>query len=709
MPRLTKKQAIDYYGRNLPTPTIEKITLSDVKEDDELYEALDRFVRMEGADIDTPAIIATMTRIDVDVSFYFSTWEGFDADGVGNDLFSTLTSAIASDAGIYITLLMNTNIPTVVDKAQIVSELDQGGVQVRELVRSHADGTLDYNEVTHSIMAVKPGAPMHTVSVPLSDFFEVAELTPEQDIDGNPVIRFTNIKVTTYVKNFVDKDNIRLFCCTSTKHPFEIRADTGAAMDAATVAINYSDITYEDVLINGALATFGDPIFVDNKGTHYPQIPMSGLNKLYYKTDAFGAKQISDSLQSLISEYAERIPLDEELENAVNEVNFVTGLYERDVNYLLNLNKMAQGLTVTNKDSKGIIFTERLRILINNIDAMLTRQEQVVKRIYRNYKIVDSRAIMLPDSPAVSYVGGLESKDFLYRHIYNTNIANYVPMTAAPVDYPGRAELPVSPSERTENFLRAQNNIRQDLERLMDPGGGSISFDTLMGGEYEGFEGSIERAIELLGAATTADRINTVINEMTDWAYSTWAGRFIKGSIHSAYNESEFHSGAHYWIAKRGAGWDVHERGTYSSDHNSHTYWNNAGAVPRYRLEDPATRRYWTGNSAAWTFNDAPRRFHNMVEASFPESLRSHLYSPGERRGADVYDYGSTESFALADRQGALIGDTYTHEIDRYDTFVGGESRRGGPERLSGDPEMTLNIFGYRPSADSSSPDNTPP
>ena len=45
-------------------------------------------------------------------------------------------------------------------------------------------------------------------------------------------------------------------------------------------------------------------------------------------------------------------------------------------------------LSITNEDSKAIIFTQRIRILINNIDAMLRRQEQVVRRIYRNKRTI---------------------------------------------------------------------------------------------------------------------------------------------------------------------------------------------------------------------------------------------------------------------------------------------------------------------------------
>ena len=40
MSRLTKEQAIKYYGQNLPTPTIDRITLTNITHTDEIYTEL---------------------------------------------------------------------------------------------------------------------------------------------------------------------------------------------------------------------------------------------------------------------------------------------------------------------------------------------------------------------------------------------------------------------------------------------------------------------------------------------------------------------------------------------------------------------------------------------------------------------------------------------------------------------------------------------
>ena len=697
MSRLTKKQSIDYYGRNLPTPTIEKITINDLKDNDAIYESVDKYAGRgfggTGEEIVTRDDVRnTMSRLDVDVSFYFSTWEGFDVDGVGDDLFSTLTSAIQSDSGIYITLFLSfgaslaATAGTQIKKPHIIDQIDRGAAAAAGNLAKYP-GTADYNDFTISYLAYKPTSTQYVISLPLSEFFEVSELTAEQDIDGNPVIKFTNIKITTYIKNLKEKNDVRVFCCTSTAHPYEIKMNAGPAMDPLTLSINYSDVTYEDVMRNGALATFGEPVFIDGAGLHYPQQPLRGLNTLYYKTTDFGSHEIIQSVNALISEYASRIPYDEELEDVTDQTKFVMQTYEDDIELLVNLNKISQGFSITNEDSKAIIFTQRIRILINNIDAMLRRQEQVVRRIYRNFKIIDARTIVVDDDVSVSYEAYLRDKDFLYQKVFNTNIAKYVPMATAGSTYPGKSELPATPAQRAEEFYNEMTSIRKQLANLMHPearyGGFSITGITEAPLQY--IPTTFENLLENLARQAVAQKIDNVVDEMTTWAFEGWAGRFIKGSSHPAYNESDNHSGAHYWMSSGTPG---------APDYHNPLRYNRNPGVSSGGVSDAngtVNRRFWDDGDFA-----VPQRFLNLVyhASGLGQAPRSHLVDDdfqGGLEGSSPPIHAFTENI-----------DTATLNPDHWGD--------GGPERVTGgDPEATIRIFGYDPRSLDLRPDTTPP
>ena len=88
MSRLTKEQAIKYYGQNLPTPTIDRITLTNITHTDEIYTELSqKTVRdaaaPEAADATVgfgfagppPSLVnfSKLVKVTVSVSFRFST------------------------------------------------------------------------------------------------------------------------------------------------------------------------------------------------------------------------------------------------------------------------------------------------------------------------------------------------------------------------------------------------------------------------------------------------------------------------------------------------------------------------------------------------------------------------------------------------------------------------------------------------------------
>ena len=557
MPRLTKQESVEYYGRNLPTPTIEKITLSNVQSDDEIYETLRTLTDTIGTEI-SETRLSTLTRIDADISFYFSTDETFQIEDFEKSLFDS-----DGDESLYITMYLSYGPLADSDKVlktDIIKEFDNNSGLLREAMLAYPRGTLNYAELGVGLLArgtLKTNS-IRLVSIPLSDFHSIAELTPDVDADDNAVIRVSNIKLTTYVENFASREDVNLFCCASTKHPYEIDTPTSFALDPITVSMNYSDVTYEQITRNGTLATFGDPVYVDAQGLHYPGHALASINKKFYKTEEYGSDEIFSSINALLAEYEARSLLDEPLQRVTDEVKLVLAVHQDEVQFLQNLNKVAQGFSVTVTESEAIRFNQRFRDLINNADAVLRQQEEVVKRIFRNYKLVDSRDTTIPEFSAYSYVTGLQDKDFLYQNILNTNVANYVPIVAAPADYPGKAELPASPAEVVSEFKEDVLSIRQELQNLMIPfagtaepaSGDATSFTSITySGTPTGGAPSTTALITDTASSTLSNKIDAAVKDMADWCFNVWAGRFIKGSAHPAYQNADGHAGAHYYVA----------------------------------------------------------------------------------------------------------------------------------------------------------------
>ena len=185
MSRLTKKEAIQHYGRNLPTPAIEKITLSSVKDTDQIYLELSPSLVTEatygyGSDdevaIDpTPSFVnySKLVKVTVTLSFRFTTWEGFDVSDLTNELFENLTTQEDTNESLYISVYMsktgvgpNASVPKT-GICQAVSAVGQKGLN---FVQSLPPGSKDYYWASTAITAAGR-ATDYIVSVPLSHFF----------------------------------------------------------------------------------------------------------------------------------------------------------------------------------------------------------------------------------------------------------------------------------------------------------------------------------------------------------------------------------------------------------------------------------------------------------------------------------------------------------------------------------------------------------
>ena len=389
MSRLTKKEAIQYYGKNLPTPIIEKITLSSVKDVDQIYTELspvtvgDASKYGSGEEVPTETTPGTvdyskLVKLTVSLSFKFTTWEGFDVSDVTNELFETLSTQEGTNESLYVSVYISkTGVPssTVIPKTGICQAVSAVGARGLNFVQSLPPGSRDYYWASTALTAAG-AATDYIVSVPLSQFFDVAELNADYDADNNAIVVVSNVDVDTYIRDFNEIENLTYYCATSTAHPYDLA--NYVKLDPISLSLNYSDFSYERVLKNGSLETITDPVFVDQTGKQYPNAPLSALNKKYYKTDEFGTTQVINAINELMSQYRQFRAADAELLDVTDQVGFVIETYRDNVDLLLLLNKAAQTFSITNEDSRAVIFSERLRVIINNADVALRTREEVV-------------------------------------------------------------------------------------------------------------------------------------------------------------------------------------------------------------------------------------------------------------------------------------------------------------------------------------------
>lgn len=633
MPRLTKKQQIDLYGRNLPTPSIDMMRMSDVTTNDQVYLDHETMIENYGTLTDdegvrfsrtshlaAPDYLDRLVRVDLSLSFYMSTWEGFTPEELTKELFQRVNSNDGADnQSLFINVVMSQTPSS--EESRRISRRGMMGLfrpdsnPLKSILDALPPGSISYENLGRyaaSIGAVE----QNTVSLPLSDFFSTIEYTAELDADENTIIKVSNINVPMYVRDINDIDNLTFFAVASTNHPLEIGGS--AKLDPISYSLNFSDITYEDLIKNRTLATYGDPVYVDADSVYYPNPPLLGLNSKYYKTDDFGSSDIVRSVNGLLSEYAQYRSTDEELDNAISEAAFTVQENGSAIDFIPRLNQVAQVFSETAELTRTSRFYDRMRILINNADSTLRNQEEVVKRVYRNYKVVDGRALVVPEFDAFSYIGDLKQEDFLYDRFLHTNVANYVPIQGIPSSYPGKAELPASPSERIQEFSEGQEAARRRIA-------------TLLRADINSAE------ITDTGIGSDAGLIGKMISAFTNWVYYNWTPRFIQGSEHQSYRDSTTHDGAHYYIAYNFNPSPDKQDTTIMIDSSK---WNNSRDEP-----DEDDKR-------------APMRFRDMIRKNSPDAgFGGAVHDPDKTRNLFGYYPAS-----VVERVGDVYKDGYKYD-----------------------------------------------
>jgi len=446
MPRLIfKGDTNETFGKFLPTPIIDSIVVELVDPDDPFLASMTEIGETVFPDVTLPDS-TELTKYTISTSIFFNSSDDFDVGALTEELFNVTPSSdpdFPNDESLYVNVIVLKN-------ANQISKLKQDKMYLKQLCQSatFADGTQDAFaeaggdpalsnsdfDIFYSIITGQ----VQVISIPLSDFEDTISFTPDYDEDGNPIVKSSHVKLTGYIRDFTSLETASMFCAITTRSISDI-----LGYSDATFALNFSDVSYEDVVVDGNLATFSEPVFIDVNNQFYPNTPLQALNTKYYKIEDFGRKDIIRALNSLTDEYRERARIDSLLREAIDGIDYVIAMYGGSHEFLPRLNRYKELFPSKSAALATGRLYDRFRTVILNSNTTAIAQQEVVKRIFRNYKIIDARAVNFEDIASISFDESLDSNgtDFAYPVTIESNVAKYVPVSSPPLDYPGSSEI----------------------------------------------------------------------------------------------------------------------------------------------------------------------------------------------------------------------------------------------------------------------------
>jgi hypothetical protein len=451
---------IDTFGKFLPTPIIETIKLASIESGDSILTPLNELLSTK-PDMSTVSAV-DVTKLTIRTSALFNSNDTFDSKELFDEIFDYTTSD-----SLYLNLFFIKDPETILSLKENKLSLDD----IRSQVPAAAIGNVPYSaEIEEAsqlnyIESLAGGNNAQIYSIPLSDFITAENLTTTYDDDGNPVIKAAYADFIFHVINMSFYENMTLFA-TMTSESFVNLAVLNLSKPA--FAINFGDISFEDIKINGKIAKFGDPVFVDTNGLPYPNPVLQSLDGKFYKTESITNELVVGEALEVLKNYKN---IDNKgLKNQLENVEYVLGKYGQTKELIPNLNKV-NSLSPSKSGATDIgRMYSNLSSMISKMNGTILLEEQVVKRIYRNYKLVDVRA--MPDlefgSSYVSLDGYIGNPITAYPYnswfipnvILHDVMAKYVPETNT-MDWPGKTELPYNSEELAEA-------LNQELESIMD-------------------------------------------------------------------------------------------------------------------------------------------------------------------------------------------------------------------------------------------------
>ena len=505
MPRLIfTGDTTDTFGRHLPTPIIDSITLTSVPADERdrtaaIFEAAETNYAVSTDVVTAPnftrdmeANTTNLIEYEVKLSIFMNTNDSFNDKELLKDLFDSSTDT----ESLYLNLIFLRNAET------RFQELKESKLNLRSLLATNVfDYDLDKSlaprilgnimsegEVVgkHEIEALyniyqtlNIDNPVQVISSPLSDFntqgSAVDSFVGDYDEDGNAIIRICNIFASGYSTELTGLDDMYVLACLSTVSIPEI-----INLPDVAFALNFSDVSYEQVFKDGNLATHSEPMFIDSNNEFYPNIPIQDLSTKYRKIDNFTPQDMILELANIIAPFETQTSSDSTLRESIENIKSIISLYHNKSDFLARLSRYKDLFPAKSEVfATGRLYV-KFRDLITNFNSIISSQEEVVKRIFRNFKIFDQRNVPEPgEFPVASFNESLTADDFAYKVAFQSNIARYSARRSEKMFFPGSPEI--SDDREMSDLESLYDSLESEIESELDVLWDRSSSGTIMG------------------------------------------------------------------------------------------------------------------------------------------------------------------------------------------------------------------------------------
>ena len=247
-----------------------------------------------------------------------------------------------------------------------------------------------------------------------SDLGDASEV---YDTDGNLFFSYPYEVTSDLQFNWDEIQDLRVITFTSTYEYNESKFEEEESSNISFLDIKTSDITYEPIIENGALADPYKVLFFDQEGQLYNETPLLSIDLTPYKVNNVTSEDIVVYFKALLEDYREQYESDtgfRDLKNVMNNIYKTLELKKYDPGLVVALNNIAISFPDKTPIRPVGKLYRRFRNRIFTVNNQIKNSEQLDRRKIYDSKIFDN----IPKEPDVEeeslFIQGTKQDNIVY-------------------------------------------------------------------------------------------------------------------------------------------------------------------------------------------------------------------------------------------------------------------------------------------------------